>query len=367
MCLFLMRTVKWRAGLFGRTFMLLALLLLAGLLVWLHVLENTLSDAHITTLNELAMSHGQTLNDVSQDAVAADPTSWRSWLAGALLLALFGAALAVAYLNRPLSELAQAARRVSEGSFDVLLPECGPQELCDLSAEFNQMARRLQIAEADRTLLLAGLAHDLRAPLARLRLEIELSDMKPGQIDFIEQDLGMIDQTLDRLLDYARPCKPAPTIPIDLRDSASKLIERYTRRYESDRLFWSDMALEPVFVRMETEDLERCLVNLLDNARIHGRSIDTHTSIHVSLHTQLDSVWINVSDEGPGLTGQNPADWLKPFYRGKGVSKSTPGTGLGLASVNRIVANAGGTLQILNRAEGGLTARLILPRVTIKL
>lgn len=362
-----MRSIKWRAGLFGRTFLLLALLLMTSLLVWLHVLETASNQADMTTIREPAMNHASTSLTISgtlHEANTTDRARWRSWIAGALLLALFGAALAAAYLNRPLSELARAARRVSEGSFDIAIPEHGPQELCDLIAAFNQMARRLQIAEADRTLLLAGLAHDLRAPLARLRLDIELSDMQQGQIGLIEQDLRFIDQTMERLLDYARPCKPVPAVPIDLRDVAIRLIERYAQCFASERVSIRCVAPKPIFGRIETEDVERCLVNLLDNARIHGRSMNGLATIHLSLHALRNNLWIDVSDTGRGLAGQNPADWLKPFCRGEGVDRSVPGAGLGLASVNRIVANVGGTLQLLNRPEGGLTARLILPNAT---
>lgn len=349
-----MRKISFRPGLFGRSFLLLALLLMVSLLVWMHVLEHTLNEPNSTALSELAMLHDQTS--------AIDNTRWASWVAGALLLALFGAAMVTAYLNRPLSELAHAAQRISKGSFDVLLPECGPQELCDLSAEFNQMSRQLQIAESDRTLLLAAVAHDLRAPLARIRMEIELSAMPPSQVELIEQDLSFMDQTLENLLKYARPCNSPAATPIDLRDTVIAMVQRYRSWFEADRVSLSYCAPESVFCRIETEDIERCLLNLLDNSRLHGRSFDGQAVIHVALLAQRDKAWIEVSDEGVGLDGQDPAEWVQPFRRGKGVSLSVPGTGLGLASVNRIATYSGGELQLLVRPGGGLTARMVLPR-----
>lgn len=363
-----MRKVIFRPGLFGRSFLLLALLLMVSLLVWMHVLENTLNETNATALSELAMLHDQTntttVSTTSQISARSltDKTRWASWVAGALLLALFGAAMVAAYLNRPLSELAHAARRISKGSFDVLLPECGPQELCDLSAEFNQMSRQLQVAESDRTLLLAAVAHDLRGPLARIRLEIELSAMPPTQVELIEQDLRFMDQTLENLLSYARPCDSPPATPIDLRNTVIAMVQRYGSWFEADRVNLSYRAPEPVFCRIETEDIERCLLNLLDNTRLHGRSFDGQAITHVALLARGDRVWIEVKDEGVGLNGQDPADWVQPFRRGKGVSRSVPGTGLGLASVNRIAAYWGGELQLLDRPRGGLTARIVLPR-----
>ena len=135
---------------------------------------------------------------------------WLGWGATALLLSLVGAAVSVGFVNRPLSRLARAAQVLSRGETPAPLPEQGPLEIRDLNASFNRMAKDLRQAEADRELMLAGISHDLRTPLARMRLEIELSGVSEDARQAIDEDLGQIDHSIGQLMEYARPAGTLP-------------------------------------------------------------------------------------------------------------------------------------------------------------
>ncbi|HLV29253.1 MAG TPA: HAMP domain-containing protein, partial [Burkholderiaceae bacterium] len=128
---------------------------------------------------------------------------WLGWGATALLLALIGAAVSVRFVNRPLAQLAKVAQQLARGETPSPLPEKGPAEIRDMNIAFNRMARDIRQAEADREIMLAGISHDLRTPLARMRLEIEMSNVSDDTRSAIDEDLAQIDHSIDQLMEYA--------------------------------------------------------------------------------------------------------------------------------------------------------------------
>src|SRR5690606_13825403 len=120
---------------------------------------------------------------------------WFGWGATALLLALIGAAVSARFVNRPLAQLAKVAQQLARGVTPSPLPEKGPAEIRDMNIAFNRMARDIRQTEADREIMLAGISHDLRTPLARMRLEIELSDVSDETRQAIDDDLAQIDHS----------------------------------------------------------------------------------------------------------------------------------------------------------------------------
>jgi len=120
---------------------------------------------------------------------------WLGWGATALLLALIGAAVSVRFVNRPLAQLAKVAQQLARGETPSTLPEKGPVEIRDMNIAFNRMARDIRQTEADREIMLAGISHDLRTPLARMRLEIELSQVSDETRAAIDEDLAQIDHS----------------------------------------------------------------------------------------------------------------------------------------------------------------------------
>jgi two-component system, OmpR family, osmolarity sensor histidine kinase EnvZ len=282
------------------------------------------------------------------------PLRWIGWGALVLVLAMIGAFLVVARINRPLRELTRAAEQLGSGANPPRITETGPVEIRTLAQAFNQMAADIQRQDEERALLLAGVSHDLRTPLARIRLALEMLDdrgdaeLKAG----VAQDIGDIDSAIGQFLDFARPVD-AETIAADtdLDALVQSVVERYTRLGRDVR--HSTAPLPPLPLR--TRAMQRLLANLIDNALRHGSS-----TVEVRTGCDAGTAWLEVLDRGPGIPGADAQRMLQPFTR-MDSARSTSGTGLGLAIVDRIAQLHGGSVRLLARDGGGLRVRIELP------
>ena len=279
---------------------------------------------------------------------------WLGWGATALLLSLVGAAVSVGFVNRPLSRLARAAQVLSRGETPAPLPEQGPLEIRDLNASFNRMAKDLRQAEPTE-LMLAGISHDLRTPLARMRLEIELSGVSEDARQAIDEDLGQIDHSIGQLMEYARP---AGTLQL-ATDISAVLAELYERERSHTASLGGelDASLEPgLRARITALDLKRIVSNLIENARRYGRSEDGMAHLVMTLQAEGGIIAIEVCDRGPGIAPEDVERLLRPFSRGEAARTGVSGAGLGLAIVERLLKHVGGSLRMLparrfNRAD----------------
>jgi two-component system osmolarity sensor histidine kinase EnvZ len=291
---------------------------------------------------------------------------WFGWGATALLLSLVGAAVSVGFVNRPLSRLARAAQILSRGETPSALPENGPREIRDLNSSFNRMARDLRQTEADRELMLAGISHDLRTPLARMRLEIEMSGVTEDARQAIDEDLGQIDHSIGQLMEYARPAGTLPQLATDVSAVLEELLERERGRTESLGGVVDTSIESGVRARITALDLKRMVSNLVENARRYGRSADGHLQLSARLVTEGNILAIEVSDRGPGIAPGDVERLLRPFSRGEAARTGVSGAGLGLAIVERLLKHVDGQLKLLPRDGGGLTARIELPKARIR-
>ena len=285
-----------------------------------------------------------------------EPLRWIGWGALVLALAVIGAFLVVARINRPLRELTRAAEQLGRGKTPPRITETGPVEIRTLAQAFNNMAADIQRQDEERALLLAGVSHDLRTPLARIRLALEMlddrgaSDLKTG----VAQDIGDIDAAIGQFLDFARPID-AETVAADgdLDALVRGVVERYTRHDKDVRFTPASSPLPPLPLRAQA--LQRLLTNLIDNALRHGGNV-----AEISTGRDGKTTYLEVLDRGPGIPETNAQRMLQPFTR-MDHARSTSGTGLGLAIVDRIARLHGGTVKLLPRAGGGLRARVELP------
>jgi two-component system osmolarity sensor histidine kinase EnvZ len=291
---------------------------------------------------------------------------WLGWGMTALLLSLVGAAVSVGFVNRPLSRLARAAQVLSRGETPAPLPEQGPIEIRHLNASFNRMAKELRQTEADRELMLAGISHDLRTPLARMRLEIEMSGVSDDTRQAIDDDLGQIDHSIGQLMEYVRPAGTLPQLATDISAVLTDL-------YERERSHTASLGGElEAFIergqraRITTLDLKRIVSNLIENARRYGRSADGLAHLTLTLRSERNIVVIEVSDRGPGIAPGEVDRLLRPFSRGKAARTGVSGAGLGLAIVERLLKHVGGSLKLLPRPGSGLIARIELPKAKIR-
>lgn len=281
--------------------------------------------------------------------------AWLIWLSFAATLSLGGAAVMAGLINRPLKRLSFAASQVREGHFNTstLDEHAATSEIREVNIGFNRMAERLAKIEAERALMLAGISHDLRTPLARLRLETELSVADAETRELMAGDIAQLDEIIDKFLDYARP-EPTDLGPVLLSGVLSRCIApwRNNSRFEIK----VDVA-EDLNVKAEPVELGRVLSNLLENARRYGQSPnDGVTRVEIVARVHDGWVLLRVRDQGPGVSEETLKNLTQPFYRGDTARTSATGSGLGLAIVERSVQRMGGTFSVFNNSAGGLMA-----------
>jgi two-component system osmolarity sensor histidine kinase EnvZ len=220
------------------------------------------------------------------------------------------------------------------------------------------MARELHQTNADRALMLAGISHDLRTPLTRMRLEVELSAMNEAGKIAIDQDLAQIDHSLAQLMDYARPANLESPRTTNISTLLTELTdrERCLTKHVGGTLKTTIQA--GIRARVSATDLRRILTNLIENARRYGHKDDEPPELDVVLEGSSHSFKIKISDRGPGISVRDIARVRKPFWRGNMARTGASGTGLGLAIVDRLLQHMEGELSFYARTGGGLTAQV---------
>ena len=282
-------------------------------------------------------------------------TAWLIWLSITTSLSLLGAAVMAGLINRPLKRLSYAASRVREGHFHgaALDERAATSEIREVNIGFNRMAERLAKIEAERALMLAGISHDLRTPLARLRLETELSVSDLQTRELMVADIEQLDDIIDKFLDYARP-EPTQLGPVLLTGVISRCITPWRN---NARLQITVDVSEDLQVQAEPVELGRVLSNLLENARRYGQSLeDGITRVEIVARVHEGWVLLRVRDQGPGVSEETLKNLTQPFFRGDAARTSATGSGLGLAIVERAVQRMGGTFSVFNNSAGGLMA-----------
>ncbi|WP_245800367.1 sensor histidine kinase [Thiomonas intermedia] len=296
------------------------------------------------------------------DRSRIDPSlseTWATWGAIATLLALIGAAVIASFVNKPLRDLRLATARVGAGNYSQMLDELsGMREIREVNRGFNRMARSLQEVEEERALMLAGISHDIRTPLARLRLEAELSVPDEQAREHIIDDIEQADRIISKFLEYARSTSPKLET-VDL----NALLDFVHDRYQKDETVVLRLQTPPVPpVRANTLELQRVVVNLVENAKRYALTPEeVHTDLDISLQPGIDSVLLTVRDHGPGVPDEQLAQLTRPFFRGDAARTSAKGTGLGLSIVEKTITAMGGRLELRNAVPNGLQVQIWLP------
>jgi two-component system osmolarity sensor histidine kinase EnvZ len=277
------------------------------------------------------------------------------------LLTLATSAVIAGLINRPLRQLSFAASRIREGEYGSRLDEETPtREIREVNRGFNRMARELAKIEEDRAVMLAGISHDLRTPLARMRLETEISVADEEARRNMAADIDQLDAIIDKFMDYARP-GDVRLVPVLL----SLLIDRViasVRDAEHIRIL-SRVAIDVRVYADETE-LSRVFANLFENARRYGRSEDGVAHVQVTYARSGQWVVVSVRDEGPGVPQDMLTQLTTPFYRGNAARTHATGAGLGLAIVDKAISRMGGQFELANAPDGGFVAHIRLRRAT---
>jgi two-component system, OmpR family, osmolarity sensor histidine kinase EnvZ len=282
------------------------------------------------------------------------PWQWFGWAALVALLSLLGAYVIAARINRPLSFLVKAADRISHGDQPPRLPEEGANEMREVLRTFNEMAEALARLDSERTLLLAGISHDLRTPLARLRLAVEMLPVEVGDAtrEGMVQDIADMDNIINQFLDFVRGVEGEPVQLVEVNELLKSLADRHARAGRKVELNLSSNYQVP----MRTMAMHRLIGNLIDNAFAYGKGL-------VSITTKITPGFmvISILDNGSGIPAAHMTRLLRPFERMDSARGNEGGSGLGLAIADRIAKLHKGKLELLNRPQGGLEARLSLP------
>lgn len=288
---------------------------------------------------------------------------WLGWASLVSLLSLLGAAIISSLINLPLSRLTAAARDIAKGKQPAPLPEKGPIEIIEANRSFNQMVDDLKQVESDRAVILAGISHDLRTPLARMQLEVEMANLSDEAREGIQSDIGQMDAIIGQFLDYAKPTEASTFTDVDL----SGLLLDMTR--EAMRL--PDVKInasiaDGAHAMGNPTDLRRVLNNLIENARRYGKTPGSDvTEIDIACHLRTShgakKVIIEVQDHGTGVPAEKIEQLMKPFTRLDTARGQANGAGLGLAIVDRVLLRHGAELQVRNREGGGLAFQISLP------
>lgn len=282
------------------------------------------------------------------------PWQWLGWGALVLMLSLGGGYLLAAKINRPLNLLVHAADRLRNGERPEKLPEDSVTELRAVSSTFNNMAESLAELDAERTLILAGVSHDIRTPLARLRLAVEMlpdencGSLKAGMVE----DIADMDNIINQFLDFVRGTEGEPAQMTDINALLQALHDRQARAGRE-----LVIQLAPSYaIPIKPLAMQRLLDNLVGNAYTYGRG-----QVRVASKIEAENIIISVFDNGPGIPESHLQKLLRPFERLDKARSNVGGSGLGLAIADRIAKLHHGKLELINRPEGGLEARLSLP------
>ncbi|WP_300332332.1 ATP-binding protein [Accumulibacter sp.] len=276
-------------------------------------------------------------------------------LAGTLAVVLLIAVLFVRGIVGPLARLGEAVTATGDGAARTVTPE-GPAEVRRLAERHNRMLDQLASAAAERREMLAGLTHDLRAPLARLRLRLALLE-SDGERSGLTRDVDDMERIVAQCLAFLRSEQGGRT-PQPLAVVAF-LREAVARQRELGRplTLTVDAAVNERRVMIAASDLQRLLDNLIDNALQHGAP-----PIEVTLtQRQASTLVLSVRDHGPGIARADREHALEPFAQLEPARATDGSCGLGLAIVRRIVSGCGGKLSLNDPPDGGLEVIVELP------
>ena len=276
------------------------------------------------------------------------------WLAVLLLVVAAGAYPVARRLTRRIEALQKQAEAWGRGNLAVRADEHGRDEIADLARAFNQAAERIEALLASQRSMLAAASHELRSPLARIRVASDLiGDERPDLQAQIARDIAELDDLIGDLLLASRLSSETPQMclgPLDLLGLAAEEAARCGAELDG----------EPLTLNADAKLLRRLLRNLLENSRRHAPG----STIELEIHARGACAVIRVLDRGPGVPEGEREKVFEPFYRIAGTAETGQGVGYGLALVRRIARLHGGDARCLPREGGGACFEVVLRGVS---
>lgn len=271
------------------------------------------------------------------------------------VLSVLGGWLFVRRLNRPLQALQKAALDVGRGNIPPPLKEEGSSEIVAVTQAFNRMAKGIKQLEDDRTLLTAGISHDLRTPLTRIRIATEMLPEDQSWIsDGIIHDIEDMNDIIDQFIGYVRQDKSENTELTDINELISEVAQARTIEEQHDIELY--LAKIPA-IQVRKVAMKRVLENLIENAFRYGSD---RIEIATGLKKKKNEVFFTIRDFGKGIPNDQIEELFQPFKQGD-EARGSVGSGLGLAIIKRIVDMHNGAVELRNHSLGGLEATVFLP------
>lgn len=276
-----------------------------------------------------------------------------------LVLALMLALVVAWQFQRPLRRLSGAARQFRSGWPTVPVEEGGPVEIRSLIADFNRMMHSLSLAEQERALLLAGIAHDLKAPITRMRLRVALMNDEERRTGF-SRDAESLSAILAQFLEHAMRSSVAPS-STNVESAPTEGVDEHCRKnyggsLVDEGLVMLDLSAGEAF-RLPSVDLDRIVSNLFENAMSHGE-----VPVEISTRKNGEHYRLTVRDHGEGVPDDQIESVMQPFVRVNNQRAEQLHHGLGLAVVKRLACQNDGEIECRNAADGGFVVILSFPQ-----
>ena len=291
------------------------------------------------------------------------PWHWIGWGIVIAILAIFGAYITTKRISRPINNLIDAADKIRNGHDVGRLPLDSVTEFRELSEAFNEMTENLSKVSKERKFLLASVSHDIRTPLTRIRLASEMLPPNSSSLkESLEEDIIEINDILNQFLDFARGFQDEPKSPVNLGKLLKDIQTKHKRMGQNFKLIKKNIRTDipkKLFIDLRPLAFKRCLDNLINNAFFYSKG-------KVILEASLleESFTLSIIDNGPGIPEGQKSKLLEPFERVDEARGNKGGSGLGLTIADRIIKAHEGKLELINRTEGGLNAKITIPIIT---
>ena len=291
------------------------------------------------------------------------PWHWIGWGIVVFLVSISGAYFLTTRINKPLNLLFNATSKLKKGLPFTKIPEDTATEFKEVTKAFNEMASNLAKSENERRFIMGSVSHDIRTPLTRMKLSLEMLPKKSAFLkESMDQDIDEINQIINQFLDFVRGFDDEPISSLNFGNFLTELKKQHAilgHDLKISKITRSKDIPKNLFIDVRPLAFKRLFDNLINN----GVKFSKSNKIELVAKLYNEKIVINVLDNGPGIPKAQREKLLEPFERLDQARGSIGGSGLGLAIANRIVMVHNGKLELINRRTGGLNVKLTFPLI----
>ena len=291
------------------------------------------------------------------------PWHWIGWGIVVFLVSISGAYFLTTRINKPLNLLINATSKLKKGLPFKKIPEDTATEFKEVTKAFNEMASNLAKSENERRFIMGSVSHDIRTPLTRMKLSLEMLPKKSAFLkESMDQDIDEINQIINQFLDFVRGFDDEPISSLNFGNFLTELKKQHAilgHDLKISKITRSKDIPKNLFIDVRPLAFKRLFDNLINN----GVKFSKSNKIDLVAKLYDEKIEINILDNGPGIPKAQREKLLEPFERLDQARGSIGGSGLGLAIANRIVMVHNGKLELINRRTGGLNVKLTFPLI----